>query len=502
MSAPQDSTVSLAPPALRVTVSIGSAPPRTASFTGPFRIGRTEENDLCVPDGFVSRAHAEGRFVEGQWWLRDLGSSNGLFVDGQRVEAVPVGEAKTVRLGVEGPILDFVVERPVAPPPSPVVQLSGSAPPVGGSQTQVLAAYMDRYFTDTADDNAGQHTRMVRLAFQKVHKKQKRKYTWMIAVLAVAMLGVGGYALYLHQQASKNRALAKDLFYSMKEVDINIANVEKLVSESGNGKGVSEIAKYQQRRREMEKNYNNFINSLKVYNTKLSEQDRLVLRVSRIFGECELDMPPGFLEEVQNYIKKWQSSGRYARAVALAQEKGYTRKITEEFLAQDLPPQFFYLAMQESDFNQYISGPMTRLGIAKGMWQFIPDTAVRYGLKVGPLVDLPRPDPSDDRHHWDLATHAAARYIKDVYSTDAQASGLLVMASYNWGEDRVIKLIRTMPPNPRERNFWKLLSQYRDKIPQETYDYVFYITSAAVIGENPRLFGFDFDNPLGHLEAK
>jgi hypothetical protein len=53
-----------------------------------------------------------------------------------------------------------------------------------------------------------------------------------------------------------------------------------------------------------------------------------------------------------------------------------------------------------------------------------------------------------------------------------------------------------MPKNPRERNFWKLLEQYKDKIPQETYDYVFYIVSASVIGENPRLFGMDVDNPL------
>ena len=33
-------------------------------------------------------------------------------------------------------------------------------------------------------------------------------------------------------------------------------------------------------------------------------------------------------------------------------------------------------------------------------------------------------------------------------------------------------------------------------MPTQTYDYVFYIVSAAVIGENPRLFGFPFDNPL------
>jgi hypothetical protein len=58
-----------------------------------------------------------------------------------------------------------------------------------------------------------------------------------------------------------------------------------------------------------------------------------------------------------------------------------------------------------------------------------------------------------------------------------------------------------MPQNPRERNFWRLLALYRNQIPKETYDYVFFIISAAVIGENPKLFGFDFENPLAKIEG-
>jgi len=202
------------------------------------------------------------------------------------------------------------------------------------------------------------------------------------------------------------------------------------------------------------------------------------------------------MEQTRAYIKKWQSTGRYAAAIKTATEMGYTRKIAEEFSAQDLPPHFFYLALQESSFDALASGPPTRMGIAKGMWQFIPETGARYGLTVGPLAGLARADFKDDRHDWQKATVAAARYIKDIYATDAQASALLVMASYNWGENRVIKLVRSMPLNPAERNFWRLLEQYGDRLPPETYDYVFNIVSAAVIGENPRLFGFPFDNPL------
>jgi len=70
------------------------------------------------------------------------------------------------------------------------------------------------------------------------------------------------------------------------------------------------------------------------------------------------------------------------------------------------------------------------------------------------------------------------------------------MASYNWGERRVVELLQKMPLNPQERNFWELLRLYRGQIPKQTYDYVFHIFSAAVIGENPTLFGFQLDNPL------
>ncbi len=67
------------------------------------------------------------------------------------------------------------------------------------------------------------------------------------------------------------------------------------------------------------------------------------------------------------------------------------------------------------------------------------------------------------------------------------------MASYNMGETRLRRLIRSMPESPAQRNFWALLERHRAEIPAETYDYVFRVVSAAVIGANPHLFGFDFD---------
>ncbi len=474
-------------------MTIGTTPEdrHTFEFSDTFRIGRVEECAVCIPNTFVSRNHAEVTYENGAWWVVDLNSSNGIYVGDQRFKRLSVVQQLTIRLGIEGPYVAFEVVRPAEP-----------AKAAAMSET-TIGRYVERYFgKGSTNEPVGEHTMFIRQAFAQVQTKQKRKYGIYIAALTVIAVAIGGFALYEHLQLRKQRALAEQVFYSMKSLDVDIANLERVLADSNSQQGAEVIAKYEAQRKQMQANYDKFLTSLNVYNSKLSEQDKLIMRVARIFGECELDMPPDFKDEVKKYIGYWQHSGRYAKAIRTAQQNGYTATISKDLLAQGLPPQFFYLAMQESDFDPFISGPMTRKGIAKGMWQFIPETAVKYGLKVGPLADLRRPDPGDDRHHWDKETIAAASYLKMLYSTDAQASGLLVMACYNWGEVYVLPLVQSMPANPRERNFWQLLNQHRAQIPQETYDYVFYIVSAAVIGENPRLFGFDFDNPLAELESK
>jgi hypothetical protein len=483
-------------PAVHVRVTLPNGQYRDYSFTQTFRIGRVPEVELQVDDPHVSRQHATLGFANGQWWVQDNNSANGVWVDGQRVQTLALGKSAAMRLGVEGPWIAMQVEIPTSAAPVP---MQVPAAPVG-SETRMIASIADKYLHGRDDQPAGERTMMIRKAFTQVQKKQKRKYGWIVGSLVILLFGVAGFAWYRDQQVRKQTAMAQELFYSMKSLDVDIANVERLVAEHGGAQGAEQIRKFRERRSQMESQYDKFLSGLKLYDKQLTEEERLILRMARVFGECELAAPPEFMTEVKSYIGKWKSSSRYKTAVDRAISNGYNVRIAKEFLDRGLPPQFFYLAMQESNFEPLISGPMTYKGHAKGMWQFIPETGEKYGLKIGPLFEFPRPDPADDRHNWEKATVAASRYIKDIYSTDAQASGLLVMASYNWGEHRIIKLLQSMPANPKERNFWQVLTKYKDKWPNETYDYVYYIFAAAVIGENPRAFGFPFDNPLAHLE--
>lgn len=51
-------------------------------------IGRVPGNTVVVDDPHSSARHAELRFERGQWWLRDLGSSNGTTLNDELVRSV------------------------------------------------------------------------------------------------------------------------------------------------------------------------------------------------------------------------------------------------------------------------------------------------------------------------------------------------------------------------------------------------------------------------------
>lgn len=436
------------PPApLEISYPAADGGYHTRRFDGPVRIGRDRECEVRIAHVQVSRRHLECVPRADGWWWRDLNSRNGTFRAGRRLREGSLRERTTLVLGPSGPAITLM-PRPASAP---------------------------------------------------THKRWPQRVALVLVVLLLfAAAGFGAYQYYTVRRLS---ALAIDMFYTMKTLELNVVNLQSALYEtleSARARYQSEIETQQRQLASLQQRYAEFVARVNDARLWLDDEDRLILRVARLFGECDVNAPPEFVAEVKRYIRKWQSSDRLASAIRRLERNDYTPVIALTLQAQSLPPQFLYLALQESNFRTEAVGPPTRYGNAKGMWQFIPATASRYGLELGPLADQSVYDPADERHDFAKSTLAAARYLRDIYRTEAQASGLLVMASYNWGEGNIVARIEQLPENPRERNFWALLQEHR--IPQETYDYVFYIVAAAVIGENPSLFGFDFANPLADYE--
>ena len=474
----------ITPPPILVKVIRGQAREFEKRFTGTFLVGRTKECDLQLNEDCISRNHLQVVFDGSQWRLKDLGSTNGTFLNGERIQEAVLPDYAQVELGAGGPLLELTIERPQPPKAEETLSTTKDF----ASETQIIKHYFDK----KGSENIGQQTLMFRRAFQRAHKKKSRKFLYIIGVAIVLLASAGGVISFQKHKLDTLRSTAQNIFYAMKALEVEIGQLEDIVLMNADAEQINDLMEKRRHLADLARQYDSFVKELGVYK-KAPVEHQIIFKMARTFGECDANVPDAFVKEVMRYIARWRSTDRLQAALQRAESSGYARKIEKTLQENNLPRQFIFLALRESEFSPKAVGRYTRYGYAKGMWQFIPETAQHYGLKIGPLYKKRVYDPYDERFHVDKATRAAAKYIRDINNTEAQASGLLVMASYNWGENNIREIIRTMPENPKERNFWLLLK--KAKIPKETYDYVFYIFSAAVICENPRLFGFDFDAP-------
>ena len=69
-------------------------------------IGRRQECDLCIPLMVVSRRHCQINQDEGKLMIRDLGSRNGTYLNGERVEEAELSGGDQIRIGP----LEFAVQ--------------------------------------------------------------------------------------------------------------------------------------------------------------------------------------------------------------------------------------------------------------------------------------------------------------------------------------------------------------------------------------------------------
>ncbi len=96
-------------------------------------MGRDPQGDISVDDARVSWRHATIRWNGGSWQVEDLGSTNGTFVGGQRVNEAQIGPGTAVNLGnaTDGPRLGFTAagaDQSSAAQPAPAVASVASAP--------------------------------------------------------------------------------------------------------------------------------------------------------------------------------------------------------------------------------------------------------------------------------------------------------------------------------------------------------------------------------------
>ncbi len=191
----------------------------------------------------------------------------------------------------------------------------------------------------------------------------------------------------------------------------------------------------------------------------------------------EMAMP--YNPQVRAFIDMYAERRRNATENLLGLGNKYYFPMFEDILAKyGVPLELKFLPVIESALNPLATSPVG----AGGLWQFMPSTGKMYGLQVTSLVDERR-DPVK-------STHAAARYLKDLYRIYNDWS--MAIAAYNCGPGTVNRAISR---SGGKRDFWSLYPY----LPAETRGYVpIFVAAAYVMSyyQNHNLCPVEIDLPM------
>ncbi len=178
------------------------------------------------------------------------------------------------------------------------------------------------------------------------------------------------------------------------------------------------------------------------------------------------DFPVVVNNQVKAMVRYYQKHKRVAVAQAFVRARRYLGMMRAVFREAGLPEELVNLAFVESDVNPRATSHAN----AAGIWQFIPATAERYGMRTNAWLD--------ERRDPEKSTRAAAGYLKYLYGRFR--SWPLALAAYNAGEATVQDAIKRQ----RTRDYWRL------RLPKETRRFVPSFMAMTLIARDPKRYEF------------
>jgi membrane-bound lytic murein transglycosylase D len=148
----------------------------------------------------------------------------------------------------------------------------------------------------------------------------------------------------------------------------------------------------------------------------------------------------------------------------------YLHFIVDEIERRQLPMDLVITPMVESAFDPAALSPKQ----AAGLWQFVPSTAVDYGLTVNENYDA--------RYDFQASTKAALSYLSHLHKL-FKGDWLLALAAYNAGEGAVQRAVQANQKAGLGVSFWDL------SLPSETKAYVPKIVALSRLIADPTLHG-------------
>ncbi|RUM63813.1 MAG: lytic transglycosylase [Sulfurimonas sp.] len=199
------------------------------------------------------------------------------------------------------------------------------------------------------------------------------------------------------------------------------------------------------------------------------------------------DIDPSFLyDPIMNQMRTKNSSIKKSKYFFKTMDNAYVfiPAIKNTLTKYNVPQEFLYLAMAESNFKTRAYSPKR----AAGLWQFMPKTGRIYNLKIDEYVD--------ERRDLIKSTEAAAKYLSSLHKHFGK--WYLAAIAYNCGGGRLNYAIKKAGSDKLS----VLLDSDKKYIPRESRNYIRKIVALALIGtDEQHLLSSEYEHLLNRANA-
>ncbi len=438
------------------------------------RVGRSSDNDIIISEAaMVSSRHLEIRKEGDSYRVVDLNSTNGTYLNGQRITEAVLELACAIRLGADGPEFSFVMDDEVPQDLNETLVVPAAADiphqaavDTGKAHQDLLSDAVARARTARRMGAGNATVIIMREMLDAALHRTGRKFKAIIAGLVCALVATSAYGFWRIQGLKGEK----------RQIDGQIAQIEAMLAGAKGNEADQLIDELNEKSGEAAALQNTLL-----YRVGSFEREEFIEReikaLLKEFGAETYSVPPEFHDEVKRFIEQYQGPDRPHMERALGEARKNMDTMRRIFEQSNLPPDLAYIVLVESA----LSGDSESPAGAVGLWQFTPATARAYGLKVT--------DDVDERLNAAKSTQAACKYIRDlILDFGSGSSVMLALAAYNLGPAKVKSAVRHVDDPIKQRNFWYL---YRVRaIPPETREYVPKVIAAMIIARHPERYGF------------
>lgn len=170
-----------------------------------FTVGRSPQCDVVIPHEGMSRKHCQITYKDGDLYIEDLGSVNGVLIDGKKIEPNTPTKFQIFLNVTFGAVQSLKIEL------DDVTKITTMPGSVAATTASHSSGTVTKQLSLEKTGKIKKQTRSDSSAPKKIEKEEEKKSKSMMILILVLLIGAGAY-FFMSQEETPNSPTPEQIY--------------------------------------------------------------------------------------------------------------------------------------------------------------------------------------------------------------------------------------------------------------------------------------------------